>query len=305
MSKETFTTFKMRKANLEKLNVINSIIDEYLAHDYKLTLRQLYYQLVSRDIIPNNKKEYNKLSELLKNGRMSGLVDWDAIEDRGRVPYIPYYCDSVSDALKDTADSYRLNRQIGQEVYVEVWSEKDALSGILKRVTSHYHVRLVINKGYSSCSAMREAYKRFKIWGYRKKCVILYLGDHDPSGLDMVRDIRHRLAEFGITDSLTVKPIALTTEQVQLYTPPENKLKEDDYGKLKDPRGKIYFEKFGNASWEVDALNPEILTALLHSEIRSVIDVSKFNDVIEKEVHDQKELLDIAKTVEMDMVGVD
>ncbi len=198
MATEEFSK-KLRLNNNNKalLNVINKIIEEYRMQGYRLTLRQLYYQLVSRDIIANAKKEYAKLSTLLTKGRMAGVVDWDAIEDRGRRPYIPYSVRNVEHAVQDTINQYRLNRQKGQKIYIELWVEKDALSGVLKRITEKYHIKLIVNKGYSSTSAMYGAYERVKDKILdKKKVVILYLGDHDPSGLDMIRDIRDRTKNF-------------------------------------------------------------------------------------------------------------
>ena len=142
----------LNKSNLELLKTINEIIEEYHSQGYKLTLRQLYYQLVSRDIIPNKTEEYAKLSTVLVKGRMAGIVDWEAIEDRIRKPYLPYWSKNLPDALDDTIRQYRLNRQEHQPVYTEVWVEKDALSGVLKRVTEEFHVRLIVNRGYSSAS---------------------------------------------------------------------------------------------------------------------------------------------------------
>jgi hypothetical protein len=296
MVKKQFIDCKFIKVNLDRLNVINSIIDEYLADGYKLTLRQLHYQLVSRDLVNNTPQEYSKLSKLLTNGRMAGLVDWDAIEDRVRVPNIPWCAESASSAVERVAKySFRLNRQSEQKKYVEVWSEKDALSGILSRVTEEYHINLVINRGYSSCSAMERAYSRLfrNIYTEEKECVILYLGDHDPSGLDMVRDIRSRLHEFDryeiLPGKFEVKHIALTTEQVYKYQPPEN------FAKLKDPRAKGYVEKFGDKSWECDALNPQTLTALLKTEIESLIDVNLYQSVVSKEGSMIQKLLETSK----------
>ena len=121
---------RLNKKNQEQLKVVNEIIEEYAKEGYTLTLRQLYYQLVSRDIVPNQQKEYAKLSTLLVKGRMAGVVDWEAIEDRIRVPFLPYWVKDVEDAIYDTINQYRLNRQKGQEVYIELWVEKDALSGV-------------------------------------------------------------------------------------------------------------------------------------------------------------------------------
>lgn len=272
--KEAFTSkLGLSKANTEKLEIINEIIEEYLADDYILTLRQLYYQLVSRDVIPNSQKEYTKLSTLLKNGRMAGVVDWGAIEDRGRQPKLPYYVTGIQDALQDTVDQYRLNRMQGQEKYVEVWVEKDALSNVFLRVTEKYHVRLMVNKGYSSCSAMYAASKRFKHSG--KSSVLLYFGDHDPSGKDMVRDIRDRLTEFEC--NVEVHNPALTIEQVRKFRPPENP------AKITDPRAGWYIQQFGKKSWELDALPPKELIKIIEASILLHIDKKMYNSVVGKE----------------------
>lgn len=196
--KECFwDSLHLSKTNKQRLVQINEIIERYAAQGYRLTLRQLYYQLVSQALIPNKTAEYAKLSRLLVNGRMAGEVDWDSIEDRLRVPKIPYWATGITSAINDTIDQYRLNRMEGQDSYIEVWVEKDALSNVLYRVTSEYHIKLMINRGYSSCTAMHDAYERFD---YHADAMpyILYLGDHDPSGLDMVRDIRDRLEGFGV-----------------------------------------------------------------------------------------------------------
>ena len=237
----------LSKKNIERLHLVNSILEEYRLEGYTLTLRQLYYQLVSRDVIPNKQAEYKKLGTLLTKGRMAGVVDWDAIEDRVRMPKLPYYSRDIEDALQDTVDQYRLDRQANQGVYIEVWCEKDALSQVLYRVTSEYHIRLMVNRGYSSTTAMHDASKRFYRNSY-KDLFILYVGDHDPSGLDMLRDIEDRLREFGI--SVKVVPVALTREQIDEFNPPPNP------AKITDPRAGWYIEEHGDVSWEVDALPP-------------------------------------------------
>ena len=279
---------RLNKSNTEQLEVINGIIEEYAEEGYTLTLRQLYYQLVSRDIIPNEQKQYAKLSTLLVKGRMAGFVDWDAIEDRIRVPHLPYSVDDIEDAIRDTIDQYRLNRQEGQEVYIELWVEKDALSGVLKRVTEKYHINLMVNRGYSSCSAMHDAYNRLKRQEREgKETYILYLGDHDPSGLDMIRDIKERLEEFGVNP--TVKQIGLTMKQIKKYNPPNNP------AKITDPRAKWYLQEHGNKSWEVDALNPQVLNKLAEDNIKKLIDMDLFNQQIEKEEQDKNKLEDWGK----------
>lgn len=269
--------------NIEQLKVVNNIINDYADKGYKLTLRQLYYQLVSRVIIENEKKEYAKLSILLVKGRMAGFVDWEAIEDRIRIPSRPYWVYDVEDAMNDTIKQYRLDRMRNQNIYIELWVEKDALSGVLKRITEYYGIYIMVNRGYSSCTAMHDAYERIKRQeDAGKEIIILYLGDFDPSGLDMVRDIKERLEEFGVSPE--VRQIALTMEQIKKYNPPPN------YAKVTDPRAKSYIEKYGDTSWEVDALTPEILHVIVRENIEGLIDMNLFNELLAQEEEDKDEL---------------
>lgn len=292
MAKETFREeLRLSAKNKSQLDMINEIIEEYKKDGYTLTLRQLYYQLVSRDVIPNRVQEYAKLSSLLVKGRMAGIVDWEAIEDRLRVPYRPYQVDDIPEAIQDTIDQYRLDRQEDQEVYIELWVEKDALSGVLKRITEHYHIRLMVNRGYSSCTAMHDAFKRIRRAEREgKNTYILYLGDHDASGLDMIRDIRDRLTEFGVSPE--VIPIGLTMEQIKQYTPPPNP------AKITDPRAKWYIQKFGNTSWEVDALTPQVLHQLVRDNVDDLIDSDLFNAKIKQEEKDKKKLEKLSDMVD-------
>lgn len=181
----------------DKKSIVNSIIqicESYRRNSDTLSLRQLYYQLVATDVIPNHDKVYKKIGSIKDDIVYAGLVDWDTFEDRGRVPITAYFEHSISDAFERTKNSYKLDRQQHQPNHIEVWTEKDAISGILAKVTKPYTIRLVVNKGYTSSTAVYEAYSRFlKMLEEDKKIVILYFGDHDPSGLDMIRDITDRL----------------------------------------------------------------------------------------------------------------
>jgi hypothetical protein len=305
--KKKYRDIKLSAANRTRLQMINGIITEYQRANYVLTLRQLYYQLVTRDVIPNNVKEYAKLSTLLKEGRMGGIVDWNAIEDRLRVPSQPSSFESPEQILDACINQYELPRMDGQPVYVEVWVEKDALSGVLKRVTEPFHIPILVNRGYSSVSAMHEAYKRFKAAYENDQHIrILYLGDFDPSGMDMLRDIKSRILEFFVgehcndDDDLTeqyweraaeylnfnfdIVPVALTRQQIRQYTPPPNP------AKISDPRAAKFIEEHGASSWEVDALKPEVLDAILTKAIKENIDEAKYKKKISEEKKDIKKL---------------
>jgi hypothetical protein len=277
MKQQFDSELRLSKANRIMLERINTILEEYRNDGYVLTLRQLYYQLVSKDIIPNNDREYAKLSNILKKGRMAGIVDWSAIEDRVRVPKLPYWVRDVQHAIQDTIEQYRINRMQGQQRNIEIWVEKDALSNVLFRVTSKYHIRLMVNRGYSSISAMYDAHRRL-----RSGDVILYFGDHDPSGKDMVRDIRERMKEFG--REVDVRPVALTMEQIRRFNPPPNP------AKITDPRAKWYIREYGRTSWELDALPPRELIRLAEEAVEELIDLDQYNRCLDREQRDIEEL---------------
>lgn len=285
--KIAYRKIALSKANKERLTQINTIIEEYRANDYILTLRQLYYQLVSRGIIANQLSEYAKLSTLLKEGRMSGIVDWAAIEDRLRVPEKPASWSSPKQIMNSVIYSYALPRQKDQYNYMEVWVEKDALSGVLSRVTEPYHIPIMVNRGYSSATAMHDAFKRFQNAANEGQSIkLIYVGDYDPSGLNMIDDIKKRIKEFDADDELNFEiiPIALTRQQIDQYAPPPNPAKKSD------PRAKKFIKAFGTQSWEVDALRPEVLNQILEDAIDMFLDRDIYLEILEEEKKDIERL---------------
>jgi hypothetical protein len=212
-------------------------------------------------------------------------MDWEAIEDRGRQPRQQSEFTGLQDLVETAIYSYRLPRWEGQEHYAELWVEKDALAGVLSPLAEEFHVTLMVNKGYSSQSAMFESAERFKNAEDRIP-ILFYLGDHDPSGEDMVRDIEDRLTMFGV-DGLQVEKLALTMEQIEQYKPPPNP------AKVKDPRARAYIRQHGHSSWEVDALPPEVLSEIIHSAFNNIVNTAKMDMVKEKEESDKRLLLQV------------
>jgi hypothetical protein len=309
--REHFKNINFKPRSLDLITQCNAIIRDYKSQGLRMTLRQLYYQLVTKNIIPNQKTSYNNLSALLNDARYAGMVDWAAIEDRGRQPRSPQEFANLAELVETAIDAYRLPRWRGQKHYVELWVEKEALAGVLQPLASEYHVTLMVNKGYSSASAMYASAKRFlscfdtlkENWtpeqaeeydqgGYYNSddhLSLLYLGDHDPSGEDMVRDIRDRLRTFEAY--VDVQKIALTMDQVEEYRPPPN------YAKVTDSRAAKYIEKYGEHSWEVDALPPNTLADIIRDSFESILDQSKMDQVINQEETDKIALREAVKSI--------
>jgi hypothetical protein len=289
MTKISYTLSKnFRKDTLLLLEKIVVMADDYERKGYRMTLRQLFYQLVSHDILPNDQKKYKKLSTIIKDARMAGLIDWDVIEDRIRIPTMPSEFEDISHLVKAAISSYRRDRWENQEYYVEVWVEKDALSGVLEPVTRKYHVHLLVNRGYSSTSALHESVLRIKEQ-QDKECVILYLGDHDPSGKNMITDIKNRLEQFQC--DATVRDVALTMEQIKQYNLPPNPAKKSD------PRSDKYIKRHGNLSWELDALTPEVLNQLVSSNIEEFLDMDEYQKIINQEEEEKMELVQVTQDI--------
>ncbi len=284
-----------KEDSIDRVNDCNQIIQSYMQQGFSLTLRQLYYQLVSQNIIANNEKEYKALGNLVSRARLAGMMDWDAIEDRVRRPWTPLEYENLEEMIEDAIQTYRLPRWRNQNTYAELWVEKDALAGVLQPLASAYHTTMMVNRGYSSQSAMYESAERIMNTRERmgaKNAIVFYLGDLDPSGEDMVRDIRDRLRMFECR--VEVKKIALTMAQVQHFKPPPNPTK------LTDSRAADFVARYGNNSWEVDALSPPTLQALIRAEFDLIVD-KKLMDAIKK--REKKEKKEVRQVVEQLMKG--
>ena len=237
-------------------------------YDHPLTLRQLFYRLVAAHRIENTENRYKALSRLLVKAREKGLVAIDALEDRTRAPSRPScWCD-LGDYAETVRHSYRRDKWLSQSVHVEVWIEKDALAGLIERVTRPYDIFAYACRGYNSMTALWEAGQRFE--GLGKPVVVLYLGDFDPSGMDMTRDIRNRLTAYTRAD-VTVRRVALTKAQIVEHALPPMPAKRSD------SRAAGFVAEHGEVSAvELDALPPNVLTALVESVIAENCDLSEF-----------------------------
>lgn len=282
MPKVQYVNIKFQSKSLDLIELVNSVIDEYAAQGYELTLRQVYYQLVARGYIPNNERSYKNLGNLINDGRLAGLIDWYAIVDRTRnIKRNPHWEDPQS-VIESAKYLYMLDRWQYQPNYVEVWVEKDALIGIVSQICSKLDVPHFSCRGYTSQSEMWAAARRFISQDHRESRTIIHLGDHDPSGIDMTRDIRERLALFGA--DVDVKRVALTMEQIERFSPPPNPTK------LTDARASGYISEYGHECWELDALEPKIITSLIRNEVTALMDADLFTEVERREQTDKSNI---------------
>ena len=293
--REKYKEIRLRAKALETIAQANKIIEEYKEQNLDLTLRQLYYQFVSLALIPNTQQSYDRLGKIISDGRLSGLIDWNAIIDRTRNLRGQSHWDSPQDIIDSSAWSFNMDKWEGQEYRPEVWIEKEALVGIVSSICNRLDVPFFACRGYVSQSEQWAAGKRYQrhlamtkrvydkeLGDYmteykrRQTPVIIHLGDHDPSGIDMTRDNMERLSMFA-RRGIRVRRIALNMNQVKQYDPPPNPTK------LTDSRAQGYMDKFGNESWELDALKPTVLRDLISDTVKEYRDEDLYEKVLATE----------------------
>jgi hypothetical protein len=269
----------------------NTILEHYSDLGLVMTLRQLYYQLVRSNKIPNNIKSYNNLGNVIGDARLAGEIDWNHILDRGRNLRGVYHFNSPLEVIQDGVSRYRIDMWENQNVRPEIWIEKDALSGVFEDVCAELDVDLLACKGYLSLSESHKAAMRLQRIVDRedKMPIIFHFGDHDSSGLDMTRDIKAKFDLFAPEYSIDVQRIALTMAQIKAHgLPPQ-------FAKQTDPRAPAYTAQFGNESWELDALDPETLTNLVRSTVEGVRDEQKWNEALQREKEETDALAGVEK----------
>lgn len=265
----------------ETIPIVNEVISQY---DIKLTVRQIYYRLISDPYVlfENTASRYTQFDKMLVVARERGEVDYAKIEDRTREALGGDYgydtpqefLEVEMDNLKKCWQAYNMEMWTDQDSKLEIWVEKDALSNLIYQVANNYRVLVFPSRGYSSLTKVMECLRRLE--GYKdKKRIILHLTDHDPSGFDMTRDLEKRLSAYG-GDSIQIKRIGLTHEQVEKFSLRPNPVKKSD------TKAKSYISQFGSDCWELDALPPSELQNLVVEAIKKYINSDFWNKKIAK-----------------------
>lgn len=273
MGKQLYQATSFKPDSLAMIDQINEIVDDYIAQGYRLTVRQLYYQLVAKAIVENTERSYKRITGIVNDGKLAGLIDWEAIEDRTRDFVKRSRWKSGAEILKASADSFHMDMWEDQEVRVFVIVEKEALAGVLERACTAFDVPLLAARGYPSGTVLREFCVEDVMSAFQggQGVRILHLGDHDPSGIDMTRDLRERIELFGEGQGdIELTRIALTMTQIDQQKPPPNP------AKTTDSRFEEYMRKYGSESWELDALPPTYLDQLVRRHIAGSIEDAKW-----------------------------
>lgn len=272
---------KFNDGDVRLIATANSIIGEYEPQGYALTVRQLYYQMVARGFIENVPRMYDKIGNVVSDGRMAGVISWTAIEDRGRGLRRQNDFKNPSEALVWLRERhFRHDMWLDQEYRPEVWVEKQALEGVIEGICNELRVPFFATKGYNSQSEQWAAGRRFASYIQKgQRPIVFHLGDHDPSGIDMTRDNRERLSLFA-GYPIQVARLALNWPQIEQFNPPPNP------AKMTDSRAADYVDKYGDKSWELDALPPNVVHDLIRDAVGKLRDQKKWDAALAEEAED-------------------
>lgn len=267
---------RKRRTNAE-VEAVREAAREELAIGHPMTLRQVHYRLVSRDdvIHPNTVSAYDTLSRWLRDDRLAGVVPWEWMEDRLRQATEWDMWDDPATFLHGVRDKYFRNVWQDQSSYVEVWCEKDALSGIFSSVLGPYGVTLNVGRGYDGWSSIKRAAERYQLQRFERgmeEITVLYFGDFDPSGEDMHRSLQERFATLGVYPE--IPKVALTPEDARVLP--------GDVTKADDSRAAAFVAKYGDVAVELDALPVGELRRRIRTEVEERMDMealAESNDV--------------------------
>jgi hypothetical protein len=323
VAREAYIDKKLPASYMPIITDANRILSHYAARRFDITLRGLYYQFIAQDLLPaswideeynrknglpadtkNTLKNYKRLGAIIADARMAGLIDWSYLKDTGRNTEQNFHWDnyedeSPGDIIRGNANGFYLHKWSNSPYHVEVMVEKDAIEGVIKPVCQRLDVPFTSNRGYSSITAQRDSGLRLReAMDEGKDVVVLYVGDHDPSGLDMTRELQYKLELFS-EGSITFKRLALNMDQIEEYSPPPNP------AKTTDSRAASYIEQHGDDSWEVDALDPQIMADLVEAAISEYVDPALLAVITQQEADYKSKMLRIAERVDAMMESDD
>ena len=254
---------------------------EILAEGHPMTVRQVYYQLVSRQVVKNNRGQYQAVSNALVGARREGVIPWEWIEDRLRRPRHVSMWPGLPAFAETCRRAYRRDVWDTQPNYLEVWLEKDALSGIFEDVLNPYGVTLNVGRGYDGWDSIHNASTRFA--DTDAVVTVLYFGDFDPSGEDMVRSLIERLGSLDCRPE--VVKCALTHEDILRHNLPP------DFAKKTDTRTAAFVAEHGDISVELDALPPSVLRGRLEEEVSRRMNLKALRKMKKQEDAERAELV--------------
>lgn len=281
-----FAAWRPQAESLSLLRDVQAVLATFRAY-LPVTIRQVFYRLVSTVGYPKDENAYGRLCETLNRARRAGLLDWDAIRDDGFTKRAASFWDSPADwaeAVVASAKRYRRDRQAGQDRRLVLWCEAGGMVPQLERVASEYSVPVYSSGGFDSVTAKHEVAVEFSQLG---RATVLHIGDLDPSGVHMYgsldEDVRAFLDRLG--GDVRFIRLAVTRDQVERMSLPTAP------PKLTDRRS------FVGDTVQAEAIPPDELARLVRAAIVERFDAGRLAEVYELEHHDRARAVELAENM--------
>jgi hypothetical protein len=253
-----------------------------------MTVRQVFYQATVHGIVEKEETGYNKVQRLLAAMRREEELPYEWIVDNTRWEQRPYTCINIAEALQETAEQYRKTLWTDKDPCVQIWLEKDALSGVIEPITRKYDVSLMVARGYSSITFLKEGAEKLPT---DRPSYIYHLGDFDPSGVHAGEKIEEDLNEFAPDADIDFERLAVTTEQIERWDLPSRPTK------MQDSRA----ARFGSrVSVELDAIEPGQLRSLVEKAILQHMTKKKYDALMKQEQREKERIQELVDEMDID-----
>jgi hypothetical protein len=278
----------MAKAKWRKTRELIADAQTILAAEWPMTVRQLFYRLVSGGAIENTRADYCRLSRVLTRAREEDDIPFDWIVDRSRPIYAPSVFENVEDGIKALRDCYRKDYWQHQPFHCETWCEKDAVIGSIQPVTDDLGVTVRVGRGFNSATRVHEIAGLFA--AIRKPIRVFYLGDHDPSGRCIEVELYRRALRYGSRE-FDMKRLAIHAADITRFNLPPLRVKDSD------SRAKMFRAEHGSECVELDALPPDELRRRVREAIEGLLDVDAWNRALKVEKVERESIASIVARI--------
>jgi hypothetical protein len=234
-----------------------------LTAESPMTIRQLFYRLVSKGLIPNDRKHYQLVSRVMTKARDDERCSFDHIVDRSRPAYSPNVWEDASGYAEAVKRGYRKDYWATQPNHVEIWVEKDAIIGSIEPTTDELGVTIRVGRGFLSTTKAHDIAERFTV--IDKPITVFYLGDHDPSGQDIERDLYQRILSYD-SGYFDLQRLAIHKEDISKFDLPPLRIKDGDM------RAAKFRAQHGEECVELDALPPDELRRRVREAVEDLQD---------------------------------
>jgi hypothetical protein len=251
---------RIRRTN-GQLAALDAALVEIVTDQRPMTVRQVFYRAEVLGLVEKSEQGYDVVQRRLVDLRERSAISWDWITDGTRWIHGVNTYDGLDSFMDDMAGGYRRDAWRDASQRVEIWLEKDALTGVLCPVADKWGLPLYVTRGFASLSYLHQAARQAIRDG--RPVTILVLTDLDPSGIAIAEHVEEKLRRLAPDVEVVVERLAVNPTQVTKWNLPTRPTKSGD------TRARWFVENYGVSCTELDAIEPKALRKLVDDAVAS------------------------------------